>query len=92
MRVRAAEALGRLATGGSASPGASASEATTVLAEVARKDGYALVREAAARALAAVDPAAAAGVLGELAAKDPEPRLRRVAAELLAAPRAAVPR
>ena len=49
-------------------------------------------RASAARALAAVDPAAAAGVLGELAAKDPEPRLRRVAAELLAAPRAAVPR
>lgn len=95
VRVRAAEALGRLAAAGpAASPGAVAlaPEATAVLAEVARRDPYALVREAAARALAAVDPAAAAPVLGELAGKDPEPRLRRVAAELLAARRAAVPR
>src|SRR5690606_6988200 len=89
VRVRAAEALGRLAASGA---GATASEATAALADVARRDGYALVREAAARALAAVDPAAAARVLGELAARDPEPRIRRVAAELLAARSAAVPR
>jgi len=77
LRVRAAEALGRL--GGA---GADAQVAQT-LAVAARGDGYALVREAAARALATADKGAAAPVLRELAQKDPEPSVRRAAADLL---------
>jgi HEAT repeat protein len=53
------------------------------LAAAARSDAYALVREAAARALAPIDMAAARPLLQELAAKDAEPRVRAAAAELL---------
>jgi HEAT repeat protein len=77
LRVRAAEALGRLGAGGAAA------EVSGALAAAARGDGFALVREAAARALFAVDRATAAPVLAELAAKDAEPRVRSVATELL---------
>jgi cellulose synthase operon protein C len=80
LRVRAAEALGRLGAGGS--PSALVVE---TLSSAARSDSYALVREAAARALAPVDPAAAAVVLRELSTKDAEPRVRETAAELLRA-------
>ncbi|MCC6556491.1 MAG: HEAT repeat domain-containing protein [Polyangiaceae bacterium] len=77
LRVRAAEALGRLGQGG----GAAAIAET--LAAAARGDEYALVREAAARALASADRGAAAPLLRELEAKDAEPSVRRAAAELL---------
>jgi cellulose synthase operon protein C len=79
LRVRAAEALGRLGTG---NPTPIVVE---TLARAAQRDPYALVREAAARALAPLDRAAARPVLQELAAKDPEPRVREAAAELLKA-------
>jgi tetratricopeptide (TPR) repeat protein len=79
LRVRAAEALGRLGEGG----GAGAKVVVDTLSAAARGDDYALVREAAARALAPVDPAAARPVLADLAAKDPEPRVREAATELL---------
>ncbi len=77
LRVRAAEALGRLGAGG---PPAGMIEA---LAEAARGDAFALVREAAARAIAALDPKGAEALLRELAANDPEPRVRSVATELI---------
>jgi HEAT repeat protein len=78
LRVRAAEALGRLGAGGA--PPAAVTEA---LEAAARGDAYALVREAAARALAEVDARSAEPLLRELAAKDPEPRVRDAANELL---------
>ncbi|MEJ7728510.1 MAG: HEAT repeat domain-containing protein [Polyangiaceae bacterium] len=83
LRVRAAEALGRL--GRAAGGGPATKRAVDTLAKAARGDAYALVREAAVRALAPLDPTAAAPVLQALAASDPEPRLRAVAKELLAA-------
>jgi tetratricopeptide (TPR) repeat protein len=79
LRVRAAEALGRLGAGGG--PGSAAIVET--LSAAACDDGYALVREAAARALVASDRAAARGVLEQLKAKDAEPRVREAAEELL---------
>ena len=77
LRATAAEALGRMAKG---SGDRGVSEA---LSRVALTDSYALVREAAARALLAVSGAAAAPVLRQLLAADPEPRLRGLAEELL---------
>jgi HEAT repeat protein len=84
--VRAAEALGRLGRSsgghdGGRPPGLSAVAAT--LSAAARTDAFALVREAAARALAAVDTTAAKPLLEELAKKDAEPRVRETAVELL---------
>jgi tetratricopeptide (TPR) repeat protein len=76
LRVLAAEALARSGT----------PEMDDVLAALelaARSDGYALVREAAARALFAVSPARARGVLTMLAKTDAERRVRDVACELL---------
>ncbi|HEY4117512.1 MAG TPA: HEAT repeat domain-containing protein [Byssovorax sp.] len=78
LRVRAAEAMGRLGAGG---------RATETLARAAKSDSYALVREAAARALVRVDRAAAASVLQDLAATDAEPRVRATAVELLGHPK-----
>ena len=75
----AADALGRLGAGS----GESKTTIIETLAAAARGDSYALVREAAARALAPVDRVAARPVLEELAAKDEEPRVREAAAELL---------
>jgi HEAT repeat protein len=77
LRVRAAEALGRFGVG------APSPVIVDTLAAAARGDEYALVREAAARALAPVDPAAARPVLEALAKSDGEPRVRETAAELL---------
>lgn len=78
LRVRAAEALGRLGRGGE-----SRALIVETLSLAARGDSYALVREAAARALWPVDQGAARPVLEELARKDAEPRVRETAAELL---------
>jgi HEAT repeat protein len=79
LRVRAADALGRLGAGG----GEGKAAIVETLAAAARGDTYALVRDAAVRALFAADKAAARPVLEELAAKDAEPRVRESAAELL---------
>jgi len=74
LRVRAAEALGRIAPQPSAVFGA--------LARVAQTDPYALVREAAMRSLERVDRRSALPILRERAEKDPEVRLRALAKEL----------
>jgi tetratricopeptide (TPR) repeat protein/HEAT repeat protein len=79
LRVRAAEALGRLGAGGSSAPPA----IVATLSAAARGDAYALVREAAARALAPIDKTGSRPLLEELAARDSEPRVREAASELL---------
>jgi tetratricopeptide (TPR) repeat protein len=76
LRVLAAEALGRSGTPDMES-------VLEALSKAARSDGYALVREAAARALHQVSPARARGVLEGLARTDAERRVRDVACELL---------
>jgi HEAT repeat protein len=58
-------------------------KAVEALSRAARSDDYALVREAAVRALARVDPAAARPVLSAVAQKDAEPRVQRTARKLL---------
>jgi tetratricopeptide (TPR) repeat protein/HEAT repeat protein len=78
-RVRAVEALGRLGRRG-ASP-----LIVEALAASARRDPYALVREAAMRALAPLDASASRAVFAELERRDPEPRIRQAARELLEA-------
>jgi tetratricopeptide (TPR) repeat protein/HEAT repeat protein len=78
LRVRAAEALGRLGAGRSAAP-----QVVDTLSSAARTDSYALVREASVRALVPLDAVAAAPLLREIAAKDAEPRVREAAADLL---------
>ncbi len=82
LRVRAAEALGRLGLSSSATAESKAMILAT-LSAAAKEDSYALVREAAVRALAPVDKAAAKAVLQEIAAKDVEVRVRETAKELL---------
>jgi tetratricopeptide (TPR) repeat protein len=77
LRVRASEALGRLGQGGSSK------QVIETLAAAARTDTFALVREAAARALGPVDKAAATTLWKELSEKDAEPRVREAAASLL---------
>jgi cellulose synthase operon protein C len=76
LRVAAAETLGRMAR-------ASAAEAAPALARAAVNDPYAMVREASARALMRLDPAAASSVLRRLHETDPEPRVRDTAWKLL---------
>jgi HEAT repeat protein len=78
LRVRAAEALGRLGAG------ADSKMASETLAIMAKTDEYALVREPALRSLVALDKQAADAVLREVAEKDTEPRIRAIATELLA--------
>jgi cellulose synthase operon protein C len=78
LRVRAAEALGRI--GPPARTGAGAT-----LGEAATKDDYSLVREAALRALSSVDRKTAEQLLVQAARSDPEERIRSVAKELLLA-------
>jgi HEAT repeat protein len=79
LRATAAEALGRMAKG---SPDAVIVEALT---RACLSDQYALVREGAARALAAVAGSAALPTLRQLKERDPEPRLRSLAERLAAA-------
>jgi HEAT repeat protein len=76
LRVLAAEALGRSGT-------AEMDDVVSALAGAAKRDGYALVREAAARALFAVSPVRARPVLESIAKTDAERRVRDVACELL---------
>ena len=75
LRVRAAEALGRFGP-------AARSIGFPALAQAARSDAYALVREAAMRSAAQLDRAGATSVLREVSEKDPEARLRSLAKEL----------
>jgi cellulose synthase operon protein C len=79
LRATAAEALGRVArlTGGEPDPAV-----TEALSRAALSDPYALVREAAARALAAAAGASALPALRQLKERDPEPRLRGLAERL----------
>ncbi len=80
LRVLAAEALGRLgAPGGGSAPSVAASH----LEQAALGDPYAMVREAALRALNAVDPPAARAVAQRLVASDPEPRVQESAKAIL---------
>jgi tetratricopeptide (TPR) repeat protein/HEAT repeat protein len=79
MRVLAAQAMGRLG-------GAGAREvADSSLRQAATHDSYALVREAALRALASLDPEGARPLARTMAATDPEARVRE-AAQRIAAP------
>jgi tetratricopeptide (TPR) repeat protein len=75
IRVLAAEALGRLGAWGG-------TEASPLLERAAKQDAYALVREAALRAMA-FDPRALERVARGVATEDPEPRVREVANRLL---------
>jgi HEAT repeat protein len=75
-RVRAAETLGALGAGSHDRKGAEALE------RAATHDDTALVREAALRALAKVDPGAARRVAAKVATSDPEPRVRETAKTL----------
>lgn len=73
MRVLACEALGRLGKAGAGG------DATAELQSAARKDAYALVREAALKALATFDPPSATTLAKTMAETDPEPRVRETA-------------
>jgi tetratricopeptide (TPR) repeat protein len=75
MRILAAQALGRMASGG-------ASGATARLAYAATSDPFALVRQSALDSLASSDPAAARAVAHRVATSDPEPRVRESARAL----------
>jgi HEAT repeat protein len=74
LRVRAAEALGRV--------GPTANAAFPALARAASADEYALVREAAMRSLDRVNRGLAQPIFKERAEKDAEARLRALAKEL----------
>jgi hypothetical protein len=80
MRSLAVRAMGRLGAAGARA------EASTALAHAAARDEYALVREAALRALAAFDPDSARPLARQLAASDAEPRVREAARAVAAAP------
>jgi hypothetical protein len=73
IRVLAAQAAGRL---GAAGLGV---DATKILQQAATKDPYALVREAALKALAGFDPVAGKTLAAKMAETDPEPRVREAA-------------
>lgn len=77
LRVRATEALGEVAAGSANQTAFRALEATAIT------DSYALVREAAVRALHRVDPSHARTTLERVVANDPEPKVRNVAKGLL---------
>ncbi len=76
LRATAAEALGRMAQGHADAA------VTAALTRAAQSDPYALVREAAAKALATAAGSAALPVLRQLKERDPEPRLRALADRL----------
>lgn len=78
LRVRAAEALGKLATSA-----ADRGQAQKELGAIAKRDAIALVREAALKALAALDKQSARSALEYAAKQDKEPRVRKTAQELL---------
>jgi hypothetical protein len=73
IRVLAAQAAGRLGASGLGV------DASKVLETAATKDSYALVREAALKALAGFDPVAGKTLAAKMAQSDPEPRVREAA-------------
>jgi tetratricopeptide (TPR) repeat protein len=77
LRATAAEALGRIA------PKASDASIANALVRATLSDPYALVREAAARALVLVAGRACLPTLRQLKERDPEPRLRGLAESLM---------
>jgi tetratricopeptide (TPR) repeat protein len=76
LRVLAARAMGRLGAAGAAA------EAAQRLEEVATKDTYALVRQAALESMASFDRARARELAARMASSDPEPRVREAAKEI----------
>jgi tetratricopeptide (TPR) repeat protein/HEAT repeat protein len=80
LRLRAARALGGLGEA------ARTPESQAALTKAAQHDPYALVREAAVRALGRVAPGAAQQTLDEIARNDPEPRVRDAAREVARRP------
>lgn len=82
MRVLAAQALGRL--GASGKGDAASRDAARSLDEAARKESFALVREAALVALASFDKASASTLAAQMEKSDPEPRVRETAARIRA--------
>ena len=76
IRVLAAQALGRLGDAGDARA------VLSPLREAAIRDPYALVREAALRAVFAFDPKDAGTLSASMAKDDAEPRVREVARDL----------
>jgi tetratricopeptide (TPR) repeat protein/HEAT repeat protein len=77
LRVLAAQALGRLGASGSGE------QAARPLRLAATHDEFALVREAALRALAGFDPAGARQLATQLASTDPETHVRETARAML---------
>jgi len=77
IRVLAARALGRLGGAGASS------DAGRSLQEAAKRDAYALVRQAALESLASFDQAGARDLALRIAASDPEPRVQEAARALL---------
>jgi hypothetical protein len=77
LRAAAVDTVGRVAAG-SRDP-----QAVAALTKSARKDAFAIVREAALPALVAVDPGNARGVLEAIHDSDPEPRVKARAQALL---------
>ncbi len=82
MRVLAAQALGRLGASGKGDP--ASKDAAKHLEEAARKESFALVREAALVALASFDKASAGTLAAQMEKSDPEPRVRETAARIRA--------
>jgi HEAT repeat protein len=82
MRVLAAQALGRL--GASGKGDIASKDAARHLGEAARKESFALVREAALVALASFDKPSAATTAAQMEKSDPEPRVRETAAKIRA--------
>jgi HEAT repeat protein len=82
MRVLAAQALGRL--GASGKGDIASKDAARHLGEAAKKESFALVREAALVALASFDKPSAATTAAQMEKSDPEPRVRETAAKIRA--------
>lgn len=82
MRVLAAQALGRLGTSGKGD--AASKDAAKHLEDAAKKESFALVREAALVALAAFDKPSAANIAALVEKSDPEPRVRETASKIRA--------
>jgi len=80
LRVLAAEALGRL---GKLASGEVSTVAASELEQATLGDAYAMVREAALRALATVDPHAAMSTAQRVVSNDPEPRVRDAARAMI---------
>lgn len=83
LRVLALQAVAKFPALGAGSKDADAERALVAIADLAKNDGVAYVREAALRALAALDPKFARETLEHAKTHDAEPRVQKTAAELL---------